>query len=160
MSYLKTANTSDKYRDLNTRKDLLNYILDSNKTPDGYVGFILTDPADPAGSMDAVAAGYGKTNGVQIRHLILSFAPWELTSPAIAAAVANDIACYLGQQYQTVWAVHQDTPHLHIHIAFNPVSMIDGTRYRGLHSVWREQMKAIGDICHRHGLSRPKYSSH
>ena len=160
MSYITTANTQGKYHDLNTRHDVINYILDPEKTPDRYIGYIHTNPSDPVGCMDELAESYGKTRGVQIRHLVLSFDPEELTSPEIAAAVASDIAQFLGQLYQVVWAVHQDKDHLHIHFAFNPVSMIDGRRYRGIHSVWREQMKAIGAICHRYGLSQPKYSSH
>lgn len=159
MPLIKTANTVRKYRDLHTLDDVLNYILSPSKTLNNYKGFVLTDPINPSASMKSVAASYGKTEGVQIRHLILSFFPEELTRAEVAASIANDIALYLGQQYQTVWAVHQDTAHLHIHFAFNPVSYIDGARYRGTHEVWRSQLKAIGSICHNYGLPQPRYSS-
>ena len=81
--------------------------------------------------MQRVTEMFDKTNGVQLRHFIISFSPEETRS----ASIVNDIACmivpYLGREYQTGFAVHEDTTHLHIHIVCNAISYLDGHRYRG-----------------------------
>lgn len=73
MAILKTANGHGKYRDLSTKKDVVDYILNNTKLKNNYWGYIKVNPADPALSMQEVSKFYGKENGVQIRHIIVSF---------------------------------------------------------------------------------------
>ena len=48
MAILKTANGHGKYRDLSTKKDVVDYILNNYKMRNNYWGCIKVNPADPA----------------------------------------------------------------------------------------------------------------
>lgn len=47
-----------------------------------------------------------------------------------AADVAQRIADYIGQRFQTVFAVHINTANIHVHFVINRVSYIDGSIYK------------------------------
>ncbi len=81
--------------------------------------------------MEAVSEQFGKTQGVQLRHFIISFDPMELSQPEIAYEIAQRVAAWIGHRYQVIYAVHEDKPHLHIHLVQNSVSYVDGQRYYG-----------------------------
>ena len=53
--------------------------------------------------------------------------------------IASMIAHEIGQRYQCIYAVHEDTYHTHFHFAFNPVSFVDGHKYSGT----KEEHKAL-----------------
>ncbi len=74
---------------------------------------------------------YGKNSGIKLRHFIISFAPFEKVSPEKANEIGKVATSYFGREYQAVYAVHESTDNLHIHIVINSVSYIDGHRYGG-----------------------------
>ncbi len=131
MAVLKTANGKGRYFNEDARELLTNYILRFDKVIHGYCGGIHVDPLYPAESMRAVSEQFEKTQGVQLRHFILSFDPKELSRPEIAYEIAQQAAAWIGYKYQVVYAVHEDKPHLHIHLVQNSVSYVDGQRYYG-----------------------------
>jgi hypothetical protein len=130
MATLITGNGNGKYHDSSALHDVITYVLNTRKAPNYFGGFRV-DRYNPIEDMQRVTEMFDKTNGVQLRHFIISFSPEETRS----ASIVNDIACmivpYLGREYQTVFAVHEDTTHLHIHIVCNAISYLDGHRYRG-----------------------------
>lgn len=75
MATLKTANGRGKYHDLNSRQNLISYIVDPQKTHHHHVYCCHVDPRDPVGDMDRVAAQFGKSDGVQARHFIFHSNP-------------------------------------------------------------------------------------
>lgn len=130
MAILKVLNKAGKYRDVNAREDVARYILDFSKMCNHYFGGVgVTE--DIVGSMNEVAMRFGKTNGVQLRHFVLSFPPEELDDPEEVNEIACEIARFLGQEYQTIFAVHENTENLHIHFMHNSVSYRDGYKYKG-----------------------------
>ena len=130
MAVMKTINRRGKYRDPGAREDIARYILAPLKVQSGFMaGVGITE--DIVGSMNEVAEKFGKTNGVQLRHFIIAFDPDEIAEPSEAYEIGCQIACFLGQQYQLVFAVHEDTPNLHIHFMLNSISYRDGHRYSG-----------------------------
>lgn len=131
MAILKTSNGRHKYFDDDSRKDVLDYILDPVKMPHGYCGKYTVDQENPHESMLLIAERYGKTFGVKLRHFIISFDPSELTDPKKAYDIALDIADFFIRDYQTVFAVHEDKDHLHIHFVINSISYVNGERYYG-----------------------------
>lgn len=133
MSVFMIANERGKYHDIGARQDLIRYIWRPDKVVHGYIGGIHVDPNNPAGSMDQVAAQFGKEKGVQLRHWILSFEPEEQVSLEVANQIAMGIIAFFGTEYQAVYAVHEDKPHLHIHVVSNSISYVDGHRYQGKH---------------------------
>ena len=84
-----------------------------------------------AESMNEVAVQFGKTSGVQLRHLIIAFAPEDKVTPEKANRIGQVVASFFAKEYQAIYAVHEDTDTLHIHIVVNSVSYIDGHRYGG-----------------------------
>lgn len=130
MAMLKVLNKKGKYHDLDAREDLVRYIFNPLKTQSGFRGGIIVGQ-DIIGSMNDVAIKFNKVNGVQLRHFILSFTPDELDDPEKANEIACQIIQFIGQEYQTIFAVHENAENLHIHFMFNSVSYRDGHRYRG-----------------------------
>ena len=65
---------------------------------------------------------YGKSDGVQIKHVIISFEKQPYLKPKKLKKLIIKALKYFGNQYQLVYAVHEDTCNLHIHIGINSVS--------------------------------------
>lgn len=116
MAIITTPNTTNKYHDLASYNDVINYILQPYKTIHHHIGSIGLNPLDPAGSMRSVAEQFGKTKGVHVRHFIVAFDPWEPITPEIADQIGRRIIQYLGREFQALYAVHEDEPQLGGHI--------------------------------------------
>lgn len=159
MAVIKTANTTGKYHDLNSYHNIISYITESDKIIHGYIGYNHLDSYNPAGSMEAVAKKFSREKGVHVRHFILAFQPSEPVTPEIANLIGMEIINYLGQQFQAIYAVHEDKQHLHIHIAINAVSYVDGHKYRGTHDVFNRFRDAIKRILRKYNLFALNYVS-
>lgn len=130
MAMLKVCNGKEKYYDIGARETVARYICNPLKAESGLIGAVgITE--DIVDSMNEVAIRFGKINGVQLRHLVLSFLPDELDCPEDVFEIACPIAQFIGQDYQVVFAVHENTANLHIHFMFNSISYRDGHRYYG-----------------------------
>ena len=129
MSILKIVNTKGKYYDESSREQVLGYILNPYKTSGGYTGSIGITGENYVHEMNDVSVRFGKIDGVQLRHFIISFESWEVKDPKIAYMIGLDIARFLGREYQAVFSVYEDAEQLHIHLVINSVSFIDGHRY-------------------------------
>lgn len=151
MTILKTANTRGKYRDPNARRDVLRYILDPRKAMH-YTGGYGVDMNDPARSMDEVAMMFGKTQGVQLRHFILSFYPKEMNDPVCAECIAEGVAEFFTPSFQVVYAVHEDTAHLNVHIVVNAISYRDGHRFNMGRNLFNAFQNHIKRVLRRYGL--------
>lgn len=153
MAILKTSNGDGNYRNENAIELVANYIFNPYKTISGYLGGFGVNPEHPAESMVAVSEYFGKQNGVKLRHYILSFAPYELTNPTTANEIGKRIAQFIGQEYQALYAVHENKNHLHIHIVSNAVSYIDGHRFQGKRSEFYKLTNGIKEILRNYGIS-------
>lgn len=152
MAVFLTINQKEKYHDANAKRDVIRYILNEEKMPNGYFGSMGVNPLNPALSMQAVSSFYGKENGVQIRHFSISFDKSEISDPVIVNAIANELMAYIGKCYQVVYAVHENTEQLHFHMAFNPVNHITGERYRGNKSEYYALLNMIKSIARKYGV--------
>lgn len=81
---------------------------------------------------------FGKTGGVQIKHLIISFNKQPKITPKKLGKFVIKTLKYYSQKYQVVYAVHEDTENLHIHVGINSVSI-----YGDKFSVRAEDMRAF-----------------
>ncbi len=131
MAILKIVNGKGQYKDPDSTKDVLNYILDPRKTKLGLYGYFQVDPQEPAKSMRNVATYFGKEKGVQIRHYVITFPHYEVSEPILVAQFADYVAEYLSTDYQTVYAVHEDSDYVHIHFVCNAINYRTGERYTG-----------------------------
>ena len=163
MAILKTANTTDKYRDDNARIDLISYVTAPNKTPHGYcygLGVDMSSTAAAAEDMRQVAASYGKDSGVRLRHFIISFAHNEIRSLKKLNGIAWEITAYLGNDYQVVSAVHEDGWNYHIHFIVNAVNRATGERYSGTRKEFIPFKEYVRDVLLRYGIKNFRYVSH
>ncbi|MCI9366951.1 MAG: relaxase/mobilization nuclease domain-containing protein [Oscillospiraceae bacterium] len=159
MAVIKTANTTEKYHNLNSYSDVINYITQPSKTIHGYIGSIILDPYNPAEDMEAVAKKFHKESGVHVRHFIVAFDPLEPVTPGIAVLIGQEIIGYLGKQFQAIYAVHEDKPQLHIHIIINAVSHVDGHKYRGTREVFHRFEDFVRRTVRKYGVRELHYVS-
>lgn len=159
MATLKTANQKGKYHDFDAKKDTISYILNPYKAIHGYVGGVGVCAECPSESMEIISEQFGKAQGVQVRHYIVSFAPDELRDPEIACKIAQEISCYIGRKYQVIYAVHENTPHLHIHLIANTVSYIDGNRWGGTYAEFFPLKNTMSAILRKYNINLQYVSS-
>lgn len=97
---------------------------------------------------------WGKTGGVLGYHLIHSYAPGEVT-PMQAHALGVEFAReLLGERYEAVISTHLDRDHLHCHILFNSVSLLDGKKYRDNFAAYYGDIRGTSNtVSTKHGLS-------
>ena len=153
MAMFKTANCKGKYFDDNAKEDVINYVLNPDKMPHRCCGGVKVDKFDIAGSMYAVSEYYNKTNGVQLRHFIVSFSKNELNDPYKAKAIAQEIMYHLGKEYQAIYGVHENGD-IHIHIVMNSVSYVDGHRYYGKKEEYYSFYYLLCDILRKYGINK------
>lgn len=104
--------------------------------------------------MRRVKKMWHKEDEVQGFHLVQSFAPGEST-PEQAHQIGLELAeNLLDGRFQAVIATHLNTGHLHNHIVWNSVSMVDGKKYRSNAKTYITQVRRISDeLCRKHHLS-------
>ena len=169
MAKLLTGNGGGKYMDSQAKFNVINYILNPMKTPHHYHGFF--DPANNqihtynltenvpsiVQAMDNISISNNKADGVQLRHFYLSFAPNELWNYEAANAIGYQISFRFAKEFQTVYAVHEDTDHINIHFVLNSVRWTNGSRYYGTKGDHYKIMDTIGSVLRRYHIYRLEY---
>ena len=153
MVYFKKIAYSGKYQDDDAIPQLIGYITQKYKTPHQLIGGFHNDVQNPAGSMIAVSNHFGKNSRIRLHHFVLSF-DYSLNGAYhllwdIGLGVASEIA----KRHQIVFAVHEDTNHIHIHFVFNAVSYVDGKKYHGGKTEYKELIHLCTKIIDQVGLS-------
>ena len=159
MAIFESFNGNGNYRNENAIALVTKYIFNPYKTLSGCFGGYGVDFQCPIESMTNVSEQFGKRNGVQLRHYVVSFALHELNEPKIADEIGRRIAEFIGQEYQTLYAVHENCNHLHIHIVSNAVSYIDGHRFYGRKREFYALMEGIRQILWDYGITKFMYVS-
>lgn len=152
MAVLESFNGKGNYRNENAMELVKDYIFNPCKAISGYLGGYGVSCQCPAESMMIISEKFGKKNGVQLRHYALSFALYELNNPKIANEIGYRISAFIGKEYQTLYAVHENRDHLHIHIVANSVSYIDGHRFYGRKQEFYALMEGIRRILRDYGI--------
>lgn len=158
MPVFKLLNTKGKYYDQDARRDVLRYVIDSAKAPH-YVGGYNVNLDYPAESMNEVAKQFGKTNGVQLRHYVISFTRMDTKDASVANCIAEWVADYFVPDYQVVYAVHEDSSYLNIHIVVNSISCVDGHRFSMRPQQYNAFKNYVALVMREFGLRRPLYVS-
>lgn len=101
---------------------------------------------------------YGKMDGRQGYHFVISFAPGETDTATTYDIIKEFCEQYLGDNYDYVFAVHNDKEHAHGHIIFNSVSRTTGYKYHYKKGDWEKHIQPITDqICIEHGVEPLKF---
>ena len=97
---------------------------------------------------------FGKVTGRQGYHLIISFVGDEVDADTAFELVGKFVQEYLGKEYEVVYAVHDNTDHIHAHIIFNSVSFLTGKKYHYQKGDWAKEIQPITNrLCAEYGLS-------
>ncbi|MDD3416440.1 MAG: relaxase/mobilization nuclease domain-containing protein [Lachnospiraceae bacterium] len=136
-------------------QNALEYIQNPDKTEKLFlVGSVNCLPETAFGQMMDTKKLFQKTNKRQGYHIVLSLKPGEGT-PEIAFDMARRFTEeFLGDRYEAVYAVHIDKDHIHSHIVWNSVSLLDGRKYDYKKGDWKHIIQPITNkLCKEYGLS-------
>lgn len=133
----------------------LAYITVPEKTQQGrLVAGINCVPEFAFEQMKETKRKYGKLDKRQGYHLVLSFKENEATPDTAMELTSRFVKEYLGSEYEAVYAVHDNTRHIHAHIVFNSVSFLTGKKYRYEKGDWAREIQPITNrLCQEYGLS-------
>lgn len=136
-------------------KRTLDYIAAKEKTGGGkWVGSLNCQPEKAYEQMRQTKEQFGKTDKRQGYHLIISFMEGEVDAATAFEIIGKFAKEYLGADYETLYAVHDNTDHIHGHLAFNSVSFRTGLKYRYQKGDWAKEIQPItNQICEEYGLS-------
>lgn len=133
----------------------LKYIMDPDKTENGrYISGNNCFPENALAQMLDTKRHFGKLDKRQGYHFIISFEEEEVTEETAFALVGEFVKEYLGADYEAVYAIHNDTDHIHGHIIFNSVRCTDGYKYDCPKGEWEHRIQPlVNDLCNKYGLS-------
>ena len=133
----------------------LKYIMDPDKTEDGrYISGNNCFPENALEQMLETKRHFGKLDKRQGYHFIISFEEEEITEDTAFELVGEFVKEYLGKDYEAVYAIHNDTDHIHGHIIFNSVRCTDGYKYDYPKGEWEHRIQPlVNDLCKKYGLS-------
>ena len=107
-------------------KRALDYVMNPEKTQRGRLVGAINCQTDMAfEQMMDTKKQFGKTDKRQGYHIILSFKEDEVEPDRAFEITQKFVAEYLGDAYEAVFVVHDNTDHVHSHIVFNSVSFVD-----------------------------------
>lgn len=131
------------------------YITKPEKTQDGRLIRSMNCTIDGAyEEMKATKKRYHKIDKRQGYHLVLSFQEGEATPDVAMEITEKFVQAYLGKEYESVYAVHDNTDHIHSHIVFNSVSCLHGGKYHYAKGDWKKSiLPIVNELCESYGLS-------
>ena len=136
-------------------KQALDYIVEEHKTGEGKWVASLNCQVDNAyEQMRKTKQHFGKTDQRQGYHMIISFAEGEVDAETAFEVIGRFAKEYLGQDYEALYSVHDNTEHIHGHLIFNSVSFRTGKKYRYEKGDWAKKIQPITNrLCEEYGLS-------
>lgn len=136
-------------------KYALEYITVPEKTQNGRLVSAINCQVDNAfEQMKETKKKFNKTDKRQAYHIILSFKEGEVSPDTVFELTERFVKEYLGNDYEAVFAVHDNTEHPHSHIVFNSVSFRDGKKYHYQKEDWEKYIQPITNrLCKEYGLS-------
>ena len=125
-------------------KQALDYITVPEKTGGGrFVGSLNCQQEKVYEQMRQTKEQFQKTDQRQGYHLIISFVEGEVDADTAFEVIGKFAKEYLGKDYEALYAVHDNTDHIHGHIIFNSVSFRDGKKYRYKKGDWAKEIQPI-----------------
>ena len=132
----------------------LDYIQNPEKTNGNVlVGSINCLPETAFEQMMDTKMTFGKMDNRQGYHIIISFVPRETTEEIAFDIVERFAKEYLKDEYEAVYAVHNDKDHMHAHLIFNSVNLVTGMKYEYRKGEWKRRMQPITNkLCKEYNL--------
>lgn len=132
----------------------LDYIQNPEKTNGNVlVGSINCLPETAFEQMMDTKMTFGKMDKRQGYHIIISFVPGETTEEIAFDIVERFAKEYLKDEYEAVYAVHNDKDHMYAHLIFNSVNLVTGMKYEYRKGEWKRRMQPITNkLCKEYNL--------
>lgn len=132
----------------------LDYIQNPEKTNGNVlVGSINCLPETAFEQMMDTKMTFGKMDKRQGYHIIISFVPRETTEEIAFDIVERFAKEYLKDEYEAVYAVHNDKDHMHAHLIFNSVNLVTGMKDEYRKGEWKRRMQPITNkLCKEYNL--------
>lgn len=124
----------NQYPDAAALRRVLDYVCRS-----GMIGGYAVDPSYAFQEFRLVKDANQNTGGRQLLHFIISFSTAEAYRLSVddMLALGYDV-CRLFPRHQSVYALHTDSVHCHLHFVVNSVSFEDGKKhFSGFHDLFR-----------------------
>lgn len=136
-------------------KRSIDYITVPEKTQNGRtIGAVNCMVGRAYEQMRETKVKFNKNNQRQGYHIVLSFKEGEIDPYTAFEITQKFVDEYVGKKYEAVFAVHDNTEHIHSHIIFNSVSFVDGKKYHYSKGDWEKEIQPITNrLCKEYGLS-------
>lgn len=136
-------------------KQAISYIIDEAKTQGGrYVTGVNCQPELACEQMIKTKRKYGKMDKRQGYHMIISFEEENLEPSIAFEIVGRFVDEFLGEGFEAIYAVHDNTEHTHGHIIYNSVNYLTGKKFRYEKGDWARVIQPITNrLCEEYGLS-------
>lgn len=137
----------------------IKYVLNPEKTENNlWMGSNCgTNATEIYNAMMDTKKEFQKLQGRQGYHFVISFRPGECNEAKAYDVIKEFCETYLNE-YDYVFAIHNDQEHMHGHIVFNSVGRIDGNKYRYVNGDWEKHIQPVTDkICEKYGLEKLTY---
>ncbi len=133
----------------------ISYITDEEKTQGSILVGSHNCNADTAlQEMLTAKRKFGKLDKRQGYHFIISFKKQEVRPETAMEITQKFVERYFGDDFQCLYATHDNTEHVHSHILFNSVSWRTGKKYRYEKGDWARKIQPIvNELCKEYGLS-------
>ena len=133
----------------------LRYIMKPEKTEHGrFVCGHNCIPEQALSQMVDTKRHFGKLDKRQGYHFILSFEEDEVSEEEAFKVGGEFVIKFLVKDFEAVYAIHNDTDHVHGHIIFNSVRCTTGYKYDYRNGDWEKTIQPlVNRICKEHGLS-------
>ena len=141
----------DDYCNEGALQNVVNYVLDDKKTHGISGGWNVLIHC-PCECMEYLKKYFCKTGGKLVQHFRLSFSDDDYVLATEAYEIGYKV-CALYPEYQLVFGVHQNTEHLHIHWAMNPVNMSNGTKFNFTHEETHKLVNGVSYILGKYGIA-------
>lgn len=141
-------------------KQALDYITAPHKTRGGeWVAALNCQKENAYQQMRQTKETFSKTGQRQGYHIIISFVEGEVDAGTAFEVIGKFAREYLGKDYEALYAVHDNTEHIHGHVIFNSVSFRDGRKYRYKKGDWAKGIQPITNrLCEEYGFSTVEIS--
>ena len=160
MAYVKIVNNA--YRDWSAIYNIINYIFRYGNVPPKFVGgygVIFGDETnysnDIVEQFEAIKIIYKKQECKLLKHFVITFSEEEKITEEDACSIAWKFIKYFQVDYQVVFAVHNDTDHIHIHVVLNTTNISTGNCYSDFYDI-EKLNKFLENIMINHRLHTKK----
>ena len=131
MPHIRIVNSG--YKSTREMQNLLNYIVaeprHETKGLVGGNGILVGSAQEVYTQMMEIKRYYQKTDGYMLRHIFISLSEDEMEYiGGTELYIIGMRVCNLFPRYQSLFAIHFEKKHLHLHIAINTVSYVDGRK--------------------------------